>query len=90
MIAIRFLEDRGRRRKGQVVRYDEVSAAAIVDEGAAEYVEAPDAAAIEPSATDTAEVAVAEERARKARERAARRDTAAAEPPAAPPAESGD
>lgn len=84
MIAIRFLEDRGPRRKGQVVRYDDNSAAAIVDEGAAEYVDAPDAAHVGPSSTETADIAVADERAAKARERAARRDTAA-NPPAPEP-----
>ncbi|WP_326600500.1 hypothetical protein [Rhodococcus sp. PD04] len=46
MIAIEFVRDRGPRAKGDVVNYDEASAAAIVAEGAAKYVAAPDAAAL--------------------------------------------
>lgn len=38
-VAVRFVTDRGSRRMGDVVRYDDASAANIVGEGAAEYVE---------------------------------------------------
>lgn len=36
-VAVRFVTDRGSRRNGDVVRYDDASAAHIVSEGAAEY-----------------------------------------------------
>lgn len=84
MIAVRFLEDRGPRRKGQTVRYDDNSAAAIVESGAAEYVDAPDAAAVAPKSTGTAEPAVADTPAPAGREKAVRRDTAAKPPESDP------
>lgn len=46
MIRVEFLKDRGLRQKGDVVKYDDVSAAAIVKEGAARYVDAPDSAVV--------------------------------------------
>lgn len=42
-VAVRFVTDRGTRRVGDVVRYDDASAAHIVSEGVAEFVE-PDRA----------------------------------------------
>lgn len=39
MSAVRFLADRGSRRTGEVVRFDDRSAAHLVAEGAAEYVD---------------------------------------------------
>lgn len=42
LVQVRFVEDRGRRLKGDVVSYDEVSAAAIVESGAAVLVDAPE------------------------------------------------
>lgn len=47
MISVRFTRDRGPRQAGDVVAYDEVSAAAIVREGAAVYVDEPDAGLVE-------------------------------------------
>lgn len=41
MISVRFTEDRGSRVKGDVVRFDDASAAYIVGEGAAEFVDVP-------------------------------------------------
>lgn len=39
MIAVRFTEDRGPRRAGDVVRFDDRSAARVVADGVAEYVD---------------------------------------------------
>lgn len=41
MISVRFTEDRGSRVKGDVARFDDASAAYIVGEGAAEFVDVP-------------------------------------------------
>ncbi|WP_343466442.1 hypothetical protein AAI421_13410 [Rhodococcus aetherivorans] len=50
MISVRFTRDRGPRQSGDVVAYDEVSAAAIVREGAAVYVDEPDSGVVERQA----------------------------------------
>lgn len=47
MIAVEFLRDRGSRRAGDVVKYDDNSAAAIVAEGAAKFVDEPDFGVVE-------------------------------------------
>ncbi|UAJ16190.1 hypothetical protein SEA_MALIBO_13 [Gordonia phage Malibo] len=39
MIAVRFTADHGPRSEGDVVRYDDASAAHLVDAGVAEYVD---------------------------------------------------
>ena len=49
-VAVRFLKDRGSRKVGDVVQYDDTSAARIVTEGAAEYV---DPVASTPDTTQT-------------------------------------
>ncbi len=41
MIRIRFTKDRGNRKAGDIWLYDEVSAAAVIDEGSAEFADAP-------------------------------------------------
>lgn len=51
-IAVRFVADRGSRRKGDVVRYDDTSAAHIVSEGAAEFVEPDRASPADVTPTD--------------------------------------
>lgn len=53
MIAVRFTADRGSRKAGDVVRFDDASAAHIVAEGVAEYADAAvDPVPVEQSPTD--------------------------------------
>ncbi|UEA57303.1 hypothetical protein LK459_11655 [Gordonia otitidis] len=56
MIAVRFTADRGSRREGDVVRYDDASAVRIVGEGVAEFVDdVPSAAEFFGDALPTSE-----------------------------------
>ncbi|OOL30706.1 hypothetical protein GQ85_18190 [Rhodococcus rhodochrous] len=50
MISVRFTRDFEARRTGEVVAYDEVSAAAVVREGYAVLVDEPDAGLVEHQA----------------------------------------
>lgn len=50
-VKVKFIKDRGRRKEGDVVSYDDVSAAHIVEEGAAAYVDDSPVEAPVPVAT---------------------------------------
>lgn len=56
MIAVRFTSDHEPRREGDVVRYDDASAAHLVEAGVAEYVDDTVAARPEPARAPGVEV----------------------------------